>query len=453
MPTTSRQPDIPTGGRPPGIRPRQRRSLRRSVGVAAMAALGAVGLLAGAGTAGASPAPHTTSTTSAVTIAAAPTRYGRVLFAGDGHALYYDSFDQTTGPKLPLHSTCTGKCATAWPPLLAPGPDGPFHAAGGVRASQLGTVPRTSANGTTVYQVTYYGQPLYEFVKDTAAYDTNGEDVAAFDVYWHLVAPQGRPDAGPATVSLETSAAGVVLSTPTAFGTERSLYGLTMDPADKSTCTGPCSGIWPPLLSSGRPQLGAGVDAHLLGAIRLPDGTFQLTYAGRPLYLFAFDLGAGAPSGLTNGEYLVDQHAHGVWYTIDPSGQFDPGTAPITSMTDTSASTDVLGMDPPSQFASKPFALYSFSADTTTTSNCTGTCARYWPPVLTSTPPIAASGSGVTQSLLGSIPRSDGTFQVTYDGHPLYFFAFDQPGKTLGAGVKAFGGTFEPVGLSGTPLG
>ena len=428
------------------------RSLRTSLAAAVMAALGALGLLvgAGAGVAGASPAPHQVST-SAVTVTTGQTRYGRVLFAADGQALYYDSFDQTTGPKLPLQSTCTGACATAWPPLLAPGPNGPFSTSRGVHRGELGTVARSGPGGTTVYQVTYYGQPLYEFVKDTAPHETNGEDVAAFDVYWHLVDPQGRPDAGQATLDLETSAAGVVLSTPTAFGTSRSLYGLTMDPARRSTCTGPCSGIWPPLLTTMRPKVGPGVDPRLIGTISLRNGTHQVTYDGHPLYLFAFDLAAGAASGLTNGEYLVDQNAHGVWYTISPSGQFDPGTAPITSMTD--SGTSVLAMDPPSTYASRPFAVYSFSADSATTSRCRGACARDWPPVLTSTPPVAASGSGVSSSMLGSIPRPDGTFQVTYDGHPLYFFAFDQPGKIMGAGVTAFGGTFEPVAVSGTPLG
>ena len=46
----------------------------------------------------------------------------------------------------------------------------------------------------------------------------------------------------------------------------------------------------------------------------------------------------------------------------------------------------------------------------------------------------------------------DGTEQVTYFGHPLYFFAFDQPGQTLGEGITAFGGTFDVVNLTGAPV-
>jgi predicted lipoprotein with Yx(FWY)xxD motif len=49
------------------------------------------------------------------------------------------------------------------------------------------------------------------------------------------------------------------------------------------------------------------------------------------------------------------------------------------------------------------------------------------------------------------VRRADGTRQVTYFGHPLYFFAFDQPGQTLGKGITAFGGTFRVVDLAGTP--
>jgi predicted lipoprotein with Yx(FWY)xxD motif len=95
--------------------------------------------------------------------------------------------------------------------------------------------------------------------------------------------------------------------------------------------------------------------------------------------------------------------------------------------------------------------VYAFSPDSSTASTCTGTCARYWPPVLVAGSLTAAAGSGVNQSALGTITRPDGTFQVTYYGHPLYFFAFDQPGETLGEGITAFGGTFKVVSLAGMP--
>jgi predicted lipoprotein with Yx(FWY)xxD motif len=174
-----------------------------------------------------------------------------------------------------------------------------------------------------------------------------------------------------------------------------------------------------------------------------------VTYFGHPLYLFAFDLGAGAASGLTNGEYLVDQFQHGIWYLVAPSGMADPGPVSISSMT--SSHGTILAVNPPSPYSARPFAVYAFSADTPTVSKCTGECARFWPPVLTSGSPTAASGSGVVQAGLSDIVRPDGTLQVTYFGHPLYFFAFDQPGQTNGEDKTVFGGTFKVVSTSGMP--
>lgn len=385
----------------------------------------------------------------AVTVTAAPTAFGPVLFTAGGRALYLRSFDATTGPALPLHSTCftSDGCAIFWPPLLAPGPNGPFAVSGGVRASELGTVARP--DGT--FQVTYFGHPLYEFVRDTAPGAVNGENVAAFDAYWHLDSLTGLPAPGAAKVILENTAEGPVLAAPTAFGTYRSVYALTFDPPDATTCTGPCTGIWPPLLTTREPAAGPGVKQDALDILQRPDGTRQVTYYGHPVHLFAFDLAAGALSGLTNGEYLVDQFQHGVWWLLSPAGVAVPGPLSIASMP--SAPGTVLAVNPPSPFASRPFAVYAFSADSATASACTGTCARFWPPVLVTGTPTAAAGSGVNPAGLATITRPDGTEQVTYYGHPLYFFAFDQPGQTRGEGITAFGGTFNIVSLSGTPLG
>jgi predicted lipoprotein with Yx(FWY)xxD motif len=256
------------------------------------------------------------------------------------------------------------------------------------------------------------------------------------------------PAPGAAQVILESTAVGAVLAAQVANG-YRSLNMLTFDTPTSTTCTGPCAGIWPPLLTDRQASAGPGVNRDGLGIVTRPDGTRQVTYFGHPVYLFFGDLGAGAPSGLTNGEYLVDQFAHGVWYLLGPSGIPDPGPLSIASMT--SGPGTVLAVNPPSPFASRPFAVYAFSADTATASACTGSCARFWPPVLVEGSLTAAAGSGVSQAGLGTITRPDGTVQVTYFGHPLYFFSFDQPGQTLGENITAFGGTFRVVDLSGTP--
>jgi predicted lipoprotein with Yx(FWY)xxD motif len=95
--------------------------------------------------------------------------------------------------------------------------------------------------------------------------------------------------------------------------------------------------------------------------------------------------------------------------------------------------------------------LYLFQADTNGTSACTGACAAAWPPdIVTGTP---QAGSGVSQALLGTITRPDGTMQVTYSGHPLYYFTADAAGGTAhGQGVKAFGAEWYVVGASGSKI-
>jgi predicted lipoprotein with Yx(FWY)xxD motif len=93
----------------------------------------------------------------------------------------------------------------------------------------------------------------------------------------------------------------------------------------------------------------------------------------------------------------------------------------------------------------KGFTLYWFVPDTSTKSNCNGSCAQIWPPV---TGP-ATAGSGVTGKL-GTITRSDGSTQATYDGHPLYTYTADTaPGQATGNGINASGGVWHEVTASG----
>jgi predicted lipoprotein with Yx(FWY)xxD motif len=88
---------------------------------------------------------------------------------------------------------------------------------------------------------------------------------------------------------------------------------------------------------------------------------------------------------------------------------------------------------------SKGFTLYDFHKDKGGKSACSGACAEAWPPLITSGAPTP--GNGANGSMLGTVERTDGTTQVTYDGHPLYTFVGDKkPGEGNGNDVTAFGG-------------
>jgi predicted lipoprotein with Yx(FWY)xxD motif len=92
----------------------------------------------------------------------------------------------------------------------------------------------------------------------------------------------------------------------------------------------------------------------------------------------------------------------------------------------------------------KGFTLYWFAPDTSTTSKCYGTCAKYWPPV----PGPATAGMHVTGTL-GTITRSNGTKQATWDGHPLYTYVADTaPGMAKGNGLNVSGGVWHEISLS-----
>jgi predicted lipoprotein with Yx(FWY)xxD motif len=92
--------------------------------------------------------------------------------------------------------------------------------------------------------------------------------------------------------------------------------------------------------------------------------------------------------------------------------------------------------------------LYLFKADVGATSACSGACATAWPPLLAAGKPTA--GTGLTASKLGTITRSGGNRQVTYNGHPLYLFIKDhKPGDVNGQGVTAFGAAWFALTPSG----
>jgi predicted lipoprotein with Yx(FWY)xxD motif len=138
--------------------------------------LGALVVMAALGAAAGSMASSGTARTASVSLRA--TKLGKVLVAPNGHSLYL--FRKDTSGK----SSCSGTCATYWPPLLVHGKP---IAGAGVKASLLGTTKRS--NGSL--QVTYAKHPLYTFSLDKKAGQMNGQGSSNFGARWFLVSASG----------------------------------------------------------------------------------------------------------------------------------------------------------------------------------------------------------------------------------------------------------------------
>jgi predicted lipoprotein with Yx(FWY)xxD motif len=96
----------------------------------------------------------------------------------------------------------------------------------------------------------------------------------------------------------------------------------------------------------------------------------------------------------------------------------------------------------------KRATVYLFEADKRAQSACSGDCTKVWPPVTVSSAPTAAGGA--VSADLGTITRTDGTKQVTYKGHPLYFYARDEDDEdAYGQGLKSFGAEWYVLAPSG----
>ena len=100
---------------------------------------------------------------------------------------------------------------------------------------------------------------------------------------------------------------------------------------------------------------------------------------------------------------------------------------------------------------SRGHTLYLFAKDKNGKSACSGSCAKFWPPLLSQGKPTA--GAGVKPSLIGTTRRSNGSRQVTYNKHPLYTFSLDtRAGQTKGEGNFAFGAKWYAISARGTAV-
>ena len=284
--------------------------------------------------------------------------YGRVLVIGSGsykgcslYLLTSDELHAVNGAPYACSDNPNVKnkpCDTVlWPALLTAG--API-AGPGVNPRLLGTVTRTDLPGLgTVQEVTYAGWPLYRFFRDQAPGDTVGanlnDPVTTPAGIWYLLNPRGGiPATGQAELQLETAPLGGTGPLETVLAARMNndytpflnasfpVYTLSWGSdrwwdqfgsrgwGGESTCQGQCAVFWPPVLTSAWPEAGPGVNQRALGVIVRPDGSQQVTYRGRPLYLFNKDayVGGASPVG-TQGMYGAGAVTpSGVFNTISP---------------------------------------------------------------------------------------------------------------------------------------
>jgi predicted lipoprotein with Yx(FWY)xxD motif len=127
--------------------------------------------------------------------------------------------------------------------------------------------------------------------------------------------------------------------------------------------------------------------------------------------------------------------------TVMGSGQAAPGAAARLTVRSTEYGKALFG---PSGKV-----VYVFGADRGSTSRCYGVCAKAWPPLLTTGRPLA--GPGVRAELLGTTKRKNGTLQVTYNRHPLYYYEADTRGKIMCQHARMHGGLWLIIKPNGQP--
>jgi predicted lipoprotein with Yx(FWY)xxD motif len=137
-----------------------------------------------------------------------------------------------------------------------------------------------------------------------------------------------------------------------------------------------------------------------------------------------------------------------------PAAATTPPAAPATSAQPAPATRGTVVKTADSQFGQMLFdgrgqAIYLFDKERTSKPECYDACAEAWPPVLTEGAPVAAAGAD--SKLLGTTKRTDGTTQITYAGHPLYFYAHEGVNQVLCHNVRGFGGLWLVVTPSGEP--
>jgi predicted lipoprotein with Yx(FWY)xxD motif len=222
------------------------------------------------------------------------------------------------------------------------------------------------------------------------------------------------------------------------------------------TCTGPMADMsksltsddWPALTSKGSPVAVSGVSQKLLGTVYRRGIGNQVTYAGHPLYLFDPWSAPFKPQGERYLETVKPLAPwHGIWYLVSSAnGDPAPGVARIEVETLPNGGKAVaVSVDP--NVGPIAVTVYTFSHDVAKESQCDRKCAVEWIPVLTSTMPRVAKN--VNARSVGINRRTNGTLQVTYDGHPLYLYSKERVLLRARVHLQSTGSAGNGNGLSG----
>jgi predicted lipoprotein with Yx(FWY)xxD motif len=130
-------------------------------------------------------------------------------------------------------------------------------------------------------------------------------------------APPKTASGQAATVGVSNTGIGQILVNSQGL----TVYLFKADQGTKSACTGACDAAWPPLVVTGKPTVGSGINASLVGTTSRPEGKTQVTYNGHPLYLFAQDQKAGE----TNGQGVSAFGA--AWFALNSAGNQASGSS------------------------------------------------------------------------------------------------------------------------------
>lgn len=174
------------------------------------------------------------------------------------------------------------------------------------------------------------------------------------------------------------------------------------------------------------------------GHKKLPLGIWLLAIVGiatLALGLFFMQKKEAKPTNLAQNETAV---------SVSSSTSTEPSSSSAATGTTIIASDSAFG---PMLYNEKKQAIYIWQLEESSTPECYGDCAVQWPPVLTNGTPIASSG--VNGKLLGTTQRTDGSTQVTYNGHPLYYYAHENPGEVKCHNIKTHGGLWWVIQPSG----